>query len=145
MHEAMDIIDLERLLTQIKSGKINLVAKDLREPSALSQEILNARPYAFLDGAPLEERRTNAIRNRRWLDPAEAKELATLDPNAIDLVREEAWPQAANEDELHDALVLCGYITFEEGTHPSSTGWQSWFDLLIASSRATRLITQEGQ
>ncbi len=141
----MDIQELERLLTDMKEGRINLVAKDLREPSPLSQEILNARPYAFLDNAPLEERRTNAIRNRRWLDPTEAKELAKLDPQAIDSVKSEAWPEASTEDELHDALVLCGYITSGEGSDPANSGgWTSMFEDLITSNKAARVITAQG-
>ena len=90
LHEAMDIDELEKLLTAIRAKEIDLIALDLREPSPLSEEILNARPYAFLDNAPLEERRTNAVQNRRWLDPAAAKDLGKLDQAAIDGVRSEA-------------------------------------------------------
>ncbi|HET9235079.1 MAG TPA: DEAD/DEAH box helicase, partial [Candidatus Eisenbacteria bacterium] len=99
--EAMDIEMLETILTNIVSGKVRLVARELPEPSPLAQEILNAKPYAFLDDAPLEERRTQAVMSRRWLDPATASDLGALDPAAIDRVRSEAWPEAANADELH--------------------------------------------
>ena len=78
LYEAMDIEELEQLLTEIKSGAIELVTRDLREPSPLAESLLTARPYAFLDDAPLEERRTHAVRNRRWIDPQEAAEFGRL-------------------------------------------------------------------
>ncbi len=136
LYEAMDIEELEELLGEIKGGNLNLVAKDLREPSVFAAEILSARPYAFLDDAPLEERRTNAIQNRRWLDPAAAKELGKLDVDAIRTVQAEAWPQASTHDELHDALVLFGFITEEEGKRE---GWESLFIRLTEEKRATAL------
>ncbi|HHX82306.1 MAG TPA: ATP-dependent DNA helicase, partial [Pseudomonadaceae bacterium] len=77
--EAMDIEELEHLLRRIEAGEPTLVARDLREPSPFAQEIINARPYAFLDDAPFEERRTLAIRNRSWVDPAEAADYSALD------------------------------------------------------------------
>lgn len=138
--EAMDINLLEKILTRIEKNEIELVAKDLREPSPLSQEILNARPYAFLDDAPLEERRTRAVTNRRWLDPAEAKDLGKLDKRAIEAVKEEAWPEAENADEFHDALSLLGYITREEGLRGDSLGsWKEFFDQLVREGRATAI------
>ena len=134
LYEAMDIEELEKLLSKIKSGKINLIAKDLREPSPFAAEILNARPFAFLDDAPLEERRTNAVQNRRWLDPAAAKDLGKLDMEAINTVKAEAWPQSSTPDELHDSLVLFGFITEEEGKTES---WENFFAELVAQQRAT--------
>ena len=77
--EAMDIEELTELIADIEQDKLTLIAKDLREPSPFAQEIINARPYAFLDDAPFEERRTNAIRNRSWADPGEAKDFSLLD------------------------------------------------------------------
>ena len=112
--EAMDIDELEQLLAAIEGKELTLVAKDLREPSPFAQEIINARPYAFLDDAPFEERRTNAIRNRRWADPAEAKDFSLLDEQAIQRVREEAWPSVGNAEELHDALLSAGYVLPQE-------------------------------
>src|SRR5204863_421521 len=82
----------------------NLFARDVIEASPLAQEILNARPYAYLDDAPLEERRTRAVQQRRWLDPQTAKDMGKLDQEAIDRVRDEAWPRVENADELHDVL-----------------------------------------
>src|SRR5678815_905839 len=92
LEEAMDIEGLERLLTAIERNEKNLFARDVIEASPLSQEILNARPYAYLDDAPLEERRTRAVFQRRWLDPDTASDLGKLDQAAIDRVREEVWP-----------------------------------------------------
>jgi ATP-dependent Lhr-like helicase len=144
--EAMDIEELEKLLCDIESKKIELVAKDLREPSPLAQEILNARPYAFLDDAPLEERRTRAVQNRSWLDPSEATDLAKLDIAAINAVKQEAWPQVENLDELHDALVLLGFMTFEEGkTGDGNMSWEIYFDELVKDKRAAVLTTAENK
>lgn len=112
--EAMDIDELTELITKIENGELTLVAKDLREPSPFAQEIINARPYAFLDDAPFEERRTNAIKNRSWSDPSDRADYSLLDAAAIDRVREEAWPYVNNSDELHDALFSLCYITQKE-------------------------------
>jgi len=112
--EAMDIDELVQLITRIEKGEVALVAKDLREPSPFAQEIINARPYAFLDDAPFEERRTLAIRNRSWIDPAENADYSALDVAAIARVREEAWPWVRSADELHDALMLMGFMSWAE-------------------------------
>ncbi len=112
--EAMDIEGLLRLVQAIENNELELIAKDLREPSPFAQEIINARPYAFLDDAPFEERRTNAIRNRSWLDPAETESYSVLDEKAIAQVCEEAWPLVRCAEELHDALYSLGYITEDE-------------------------------
>jgi ATP-dependent Lhr-like helicase len=134
--EAMDIEGLEALLRDVEAGRLELVAKDLREPSVFAQEIINARPYAFLDDTEFAERRVNAIRNRSWLDPGEARELSRLDPQAIELVRREAWPEARTADDLHDALLTHAFVTEAEG---QAAGWVGWFDELVAQGRATRL------
>ncbi|MGB3364214.1 MAG: ATP-dependent DNA helicase, partial [Thermodesulfobacteriota bacterium] len=134
-----DIENLENLLIDIHSGEIDLNTRDLTEPSPLSQQILNARPYAFLDNVPLEERRTHAVQNRRWLDPSEAAELGQLDPQAIKIVRDEAWPEAENADDLHDALVLSGFLTIEEAEYDR---WMPYFDELISENRATLFRTE---
>ena len=90
----MDIAGLERLLAGIESGDIRVVARDLTEPSPLALEVLSARPYAYLDDAPLEERRTQAVMSRRWLVAGGRVDLGRLDPEAIARVRSEAWPEA---------------------------------------------------
>ena len=98
----------------MRAGELTLLGRDVAEPSPLAQETLNARPYAFLDDAPLEERRTQAVLSRRWLDPETASDLGALDAGAIDAVRAEVWPQARSADELHEALVLAGFLTDDE-------------------------------
>jgi len=136
LEEAMDIDGLERLLTSIERNEKNLFARDVIEASPLSQEILNARPYAYLDDAPLEERRTRAVFQRRWLDPETAADMGKLDQAAIDRVREEVWPEPRNADELHDALVELGFLTESEGA-----GWQEYFAELNVDRRAAVLTT----
>ena len=118
LNEAMDIDGLERLLAGLESGDIRVVTRDLTEPSPLAREVLTARPYAYLDDAPLEERRTQAVMSRRWLDPASVSELGRLDETAIARVRDEAWPDAASADELHDAMVWLGFLTDMEANEP---------------------------
>src|SRR4029077_20216755 len=105
LHEAMDIAGLERLLARIESGDVRVIARDLTQPSPLALEVLSARPYAYLDDAPLEERRTQAVMARRWLTAESASELGRLDPEAIVRVQREAWPDPTNAEELHDALL----------------------------------------
>jgi ATP-dependent helicase Lhr and Lhr-like helicase len=132
LHEAMDIDGLIHLLTALERGDKKLVTRDLPHPSPLALEILNARPYGFLDDAPLEERRTQAVMSRRWLDPAEAEEFGKLDAEAIARVREQAWPEVENADELHDALMLLHAL-------PPQLAWQEFFAALVATRRATTL------
>jgi ATP-dependent Lhr-like helicase len=139
LEEAMDIEGLEALLASIERSEKTLIARDVVEPSPLSQEILNARPYAFLDDAPLEERRTRAVSGRRWLDPETASDLGALDLAAIERVREEVWPQVDRADELHDALVELGFITPNEGS-----GWEHFLDELSAGRRAAVFQTSTG-
>ncbi|HEV7797006.1 MAG TPA: helicase-related protein, partial [Pyrinomonadaceae bacterium] len=134
LEEAMDVDSLERLLTAIERNEKNLFARDVIEASPLAQEILNARPYAYLDDAPLEERRTRAVQQRRWLDPQTAKDMGKLDQGAIDRVRDEAWPRVENADELHDALVELGFVTEREGED-----WQEFFTELKNDRRAAVL------
>ena len=124
LYDAMDIEGLERLLTRIESGEIRVVARDLTQPSPLALEVLSARPYAYLDDAPLEERRTQAVMARRWMAPESAAELGQLDQAAIDRVRLEAWPDPANAEELHDALLWLGCLNAEEvQAVPEWSGW----------------------
>jgi ATP-dependent Lhr-like helicase len=114
LEEAMDIAGFEKLLHGLIGGQVKVVARDLTEPSPLALEVLSARPYAFLDDAPLEERRTQAVMSRRWMDPQSASEIGKLDPDAVRRVREEAWPDAATADELHDALLWLNFMTVAE-------------------------------
>jgi ATP-dependent Lhr-like helicase len=139
LQEAMDIRALEALLRSIESGERTLISRDMTEPSPLAQEILTAKPYAFLDDAPAEERRTLAVMNRRFLDAETAADLGKLDQAAIDRVREEAWPQAETVDELHDAFMQLGFVTRAEG---EQNRWQELFAELVKERRATILRTE---
>jgi ATP-dependent helicase Lhr and Lhr-like helicase len=139
LEEAMDVEALEALLASIERNERNLFSRDLLEPSPLAAEILNARPYAFLDDAPLEERRTRAVFQRRWLDPQTASDLGKLDQAAIDRVRDEAWPEPRDADELHDALVELGFLTLAEGSN-----WQEFFEQLQQDRRAAVLQVVTG-
>jgi ATP-dependent Lhr-like helicase len=137
LHEAMDLDGLIGVLTRIETGSITTVARDLPEPSALAHEIINAKPYAFLDDAPLEERRTQAVQTRRAFEPNSADDLGALDPAAIERVRDEAWPRVADPDEFHDALATSGYLTEREGeAGRDGYSWQPFFAPLAADGRA---------
>ncbi|MDA0687513.1 MAG: DEAD/DEAH box helicase [Proteobacteria bacterium] len=138
--EAMDIDELESLISNIENDRLTLIAKDLREPSPFAQEIINARPYAFLDDAPFEERRTNAIRNRSWADPADARDYSQLDAEAIARVKEEAWPFISNPEELHDALLSATYITDQEYTERELSRFS---ENLLSSNRITQIAVHE--
>jgi ATP-dependent Lhr-like helicase len=142
--EAMDIDGLEDVLQKIERGEIRYIARDLPEPSPLASEILNARPYAFLDNAPLEERRTQAVYTRRASESGGSRSsdgLGVLDAAAIEKVQNEAWPEATNADELHDALMLLGVMTEKEAQRTSDVGSAEQFlSILTAENRATRLI-----
>jgi len=120
LHEAMDIEALENLLRQIAAGEISLFEADVREPSPLAEAILSARPYAFLDDAPLEDRRTRAVKVRSDWTPANTDALARLDPSAVAKVQGEAAPTWRDADELHDALCLAGFLCEAEITGPGS-------------------------
>ncbi|MGH6899828.1 MAG: DEAD/DEAH box helicase, partial [Geminicoccaceae bacterium] len=137
LNDAMDIDGLEKLLTRLESGAIRVITRDLTEPSPLALEVLSARPYAYLDDAPLEERRTQAVMSRRWLAPEDAADLGRLDAEAIARVRAEAWPDPVNADELHDALVWLGFVSAEEAR--SEPGWSDWLAALARDARVTRL------
>lgn len=139
--EAMDVDRLEGLLRAIHAGALNLVERDLKEPSPLASEILVAQPYAYLDDAPAEERRTQAVYQRRWSDPEDVSELGVLDAAAVERVRAEAWPEARDADELHDALVLLGLVTEAEG---AASGWSAFLDALAADDRAGRFTLPGG-
>ena len=139
--EAMDIDGLEELLRKIERGGIRCIARDLPEPSPLAAEILNARPYAFLDNAPLEERRTQAVYTRRASERNGSHELGILDAAAIEKVQKEAWPQATTADEFHDALMLLGVMTPEEVQQTSEgENAEQFLTVLTTENRATRLI-----
>jgi ATP-dependent helicase Lhr and Lhr-like helicase len=131
LHEAMNLEGFLDVLRAVENGTIRTVAVDTPEPSAFCHEILNANPYAYLDDAPLEERRARAVQLRRTtrddMDGA-----ALLDPAAIREVADESWPVVRDADELHDALSTLVVL-------PPIAQWSAWFDELAAQRRAACL------
>ena len=143
LHEAMDSEGWLALLRRMEAGEVLLLQRDLPEPSPLAAEVLSARPYAFLDDAPLEERRTQAVLARRWSDPQSTDDLGQLDAEAILAVAEEAWPQARTADELHEALMALACLTDAESR--SDPQWPALLEALAASGRATRMSVAVGE
>ncbi len=131
LHEAMDLEGLRRVIAGIQSGAIRTYAVETPEPSPFSHEILNSNPFAYLDDAPLEERRARAVQMRRTL-PAEAGEVGALDAGAIERVSEEAWPVVRDAEELHDALLTLVVV-------PVVPAWAGLFAELAGQHRATTL------
>ena len=132
--EAMDVEGLTEVLRRIESGAIRCVAIDTPSPSVFSHEILNANPYAFLDDAPLEERRSRAVELRRTLPPELLSEVGALDPTAIEDVVRESWPVVRDADELHDALLTLIWLPESE-----VTDWAVFLPTLVESNRAVFL------
>jgi ATP-dependent Lhr-like helicase len=147
--EAMDIDGFLSLLRSIEQGRVRMLYRDVTEASPLSHEIINANPYAFLDPAPLEERRTQAIMTRRFFDPKSSGDLGKLDADAIARVKAEAWPAFASTDELADALGVTGFMLESEGSFGASAvsprAALALFEELAASGRATRIELGQGQ
>jgi ATP-dependent Lhr-like helicase len=138
--EAMDIDGLKALLTGLADGRIRCIAVDTPVPSQFSHEILNANPYAYLDDAPLEERRARAVQMRRMLPESVLEEVGGLDQAAIAQVREEAWPDVRDADELHDVLhTLVGLP--EASVHYGTGQWKFYFDRLVAEGRAASALS----
>jgi ATP-dependent helicase Lhr and Lhr-like helicase len=136
LHEAMDLDGLTKVLEAIEAGSIRTKAIDNPEPSPFSHEILNANPYAFLDDAPLEERRARAVQLRGSLRTDFVGGAGILDQAAITRISSEAWPEARDADELHDALLTL--ITL-----PPVPQWEAWFEQLRAAGRASVLVRGE--
>jgi ATP-dependent Lhr-like helicase len=132
LHEAMDLDGLRQVIEGVLGGEIRTETRETAEPSPFSHEILNANPYAFLDDAPLEERRARAVQMRRSLGTDLADGFAALDPAAIAQVEEEVWPLVRDRDELHDALLTLG-------TASPRADWEEFFAELIETGRAAVL------
>ena len=131
LHEAMDLDGIKKIIAAIETGAINTLAVDTPAPSPMAHEILNANPYAFLDDAPLEERRARAVSLRRT-DLRLEREFGQLDQAAIDEVRRQAWPEIRNGDELHDFLLGVGILSV--GERPD---WRRIAQELIDNRRVT--------
>ena len=145
--EASDLDGCRELLAGIESGEIEVYGRDTVQPSVFSHQILNAMPYAFLDDAPLEERRARAVPLRRAL-PEDSRDLTRLDPDAIRQESENAWPRIRDVDELHDALLTLGVLP--EGQNglfcPEMTGISifPWLEQLADAGRAYRIAADGG-
>jgi ATP-dependent Lhr-like helicase len=139
LQEAMDHSGWMEVLNDAEAGRIEFIGRDTREPSPFSHQLLNANPYAFLDDAPLEERRTRAVSVRRSFSPDDVSDLTALDPAAIDTVRAQAWPLVRDAEELHDTLLAVGAIAESEGVE-----WQQFVDELVRQGRAVRCEVRDG-
>jgi ATP-dependent Lhr-like helicase len=135
LEEAMDLPGLTAVLERIHRGELRCVARDTPEPSAFAHEIINARPYAFLDDAPLEERRTQAVQTRRATEQA-GREIGALDAAAIERVREEVRPDPRDADELHDVLLTTGFLT----ATVEAVALPDMVTVLATQGRATRAL-----
>jgi ATP-dependent helicase Lhr and Lhr-like helicase len=118
LHETMDADGFVRLLAGMEAGEVRISTRDLSSPSPLAHAILNAKPYAFLDGGEAEERRTKAVRTQPFMDVQTAEDIGKLDPQVIAQVCEDARPDIRSGDELHDALVVHGFLTADEAPFP---------------------------
>jgi ATP-dependent Lhr-like helicase len=134
--EAMDLAGLIEVIAKIQSGEIQCVAVDSTVPSVFSHGLLNANPYAFLDDAPIEERRARAVNMRGMVPDQLLGEAGRLDPDAIRAVREESWPDIRDEHELHDLLYSLVLLPASFFDHPRATGWRILLDRLTSQSRA---------
>ena len=143
LHDAMDCEGWLALLRRMEHGDVRLISRDLPAPSPLAAEILSARPYTFLDDAPLEERRTQAVLNRRWTDPQSTDDLGALDAEAIQAVRDEAWPAPTGIDEMHEALMSLACLSDAEAQ--ANPHWHEWLNALADSGRASRLQINPAQ
>jgi len=137
--EAMDVDGLKAVLSGLADGRIRCLAVDTPVPSQFSHEILNANPYAFLDDAPLEERRARAVQMRRMLPESVLEEVGGLDPVAIAQVREEAWPDVRDADELHDVLHTLVALP-ECGQNFETEQWKYYFERLVSEGRAASAV-----
>jgi len=135
--EATDIAGLIDVLKGLRRGEIERLAVDTAEPSAFARGILNSGPYTFLDDAPLEERRTQAVLSRRTLDKEMSDTIGALDAVAVERVRQEVWPVPETMEEAHDALLWMGFITDAE-----AADWLSW---LIPLAEQGRAIHRDGR
>jgi ATP-dependent Lhr-like helicase len=134
LYEAMDLEGLLEMLGKIERGEVRTVAVETTAPSPMAHEILNANPYAFLDDAPLEERRARAVALRRS-DPDLAGGLGVLDQEAIEEVRAQAWPDLRDADELHDFLLSVCLLPVSEAKN-----WRNLADELISTGRGARAV-----
>lgn len=156
LQEVMDVRGFSHLLARIESNDVAIVCRDLSEPSALTHEVLTAKPYAFLDDAPAEERRTLAVQTRRITGAADIAEFGRFDADIVQAVIKEFWPHPRDEEEFHDAMVNSGFFCYGDplsivGEYsevfrpdPDENRWQTYFDRLKSVRRATTLNLPNG-
>ncbi|MGH8427202.1 MAG: DEAD/DEAH box helicase [Gammaproteobacteria bacterium] len=140
LDELMDTDGLEALLAAREAGVIEIVTRDLPEPSPLARGIANARPWAFLDDGAAEERRTRAIAPERaglW-----AESLTAPEPAALARLRAEAWPEMRSAEDLADALAILGFVTAAEGNAADA---EQAFVELAAAGRAAVFETPDAE
>jgi ATP-dependent Lhr-like helicase len=137
LEEAMDADGLVATLAALEEGAIGRAAVDTVQPSPFARAALSTRPYGFLDDAPLEERRTQAVMSRRVLDARKAEVLGALDPAAIEAVQREAWPDPRGAEEVHEALSWMGYVEQEELVR-FEQDWRAWIAELVRAGRVVR-------
>ena len=146
--EAMDVDGLKQVLESIERGDIDVFARDTTQPSVFSHQILNAMPYAFLDDAPLEERRSRAVALRRAL-PEDTRDLGQLDAAALESAARDAWPVVRDADELHDALLTLGVLPEQDigrgANAVEANRWPAWFQRLVEDGRAVRARYEDGR
>lgn len=128
--EAMDLEGLKAVIEAMHDGRIQCLAVDTTTPSAFAHEILNANPYAYLDDAPLEERRARAVAMRGRLPDELLGEAGRLSPEAIAEVRAQIWPDVRDEHEMHD--LLCSLVVVPA----EFAEWAGWLDELVRRGRA---------
>ena len=137
LEEALDAEGLVATLRALEEGEIERAAVDTTQPSPFARAALSSRPYGFLDDAPLEERRTQAVLSRRVLDPRAAQTLGALEPAAIEAVQREAWPDPRNAEEVHEALTWMGHV--EQGELCRfEQDWRAWIAELERAGRVVR-------
>jgi ATP-dependent helicase Lhr and Lhr-like helicase len=141
--EAMDLAGLITVLKGIRNGEIRCLAVDTTTPSQFAHEILNANPYAFLDDAPLEERRARAVHMRGIVPESVLGEAGRLDPLAIAEVREEIRPDIRDEHEFHDLLCALIIVPVEVTDSPHASGWDLFFSRLESSGRAAVVSVED--
>ncbi|MGC2510408.1 MAG: DEAD/DEAH box helicase, partial [Acidobacteriaceae bacterium] len=143
--EAMDLAGLKRVLAGIAGGTIHCVAIDTTAPSQFAHELLNANPYAFIDDAPLEERRARAVSMRRTLPASMQKDAGQLDPTAIAAIRSECWPDLRDEHEMHDLLFQVIALPVSMMRQQETSPWESLLKRLERNGRASVVECQTGR
>lgn len=140
----MDCSGLERLLSDLQKGSMHFFARDLPAPSPLAESIIHARPWAFLDETPAEERRTRAIPSTRlgiWSKELSQGQLGGRQ-DLVDQIRREAWPSLAGVEAACDALSVLGFLTDEE---VGRSNGDAVMHQLLEQRRAGRVRTANGQ